>query len=619
MRLLNVDSRRLEEYIGDDAAPSYAILSHTWGGDEVTFQDLSNPEHRSKRGYEKIEGCCQQAVKDGHQYVWIDTCCIDKSSSAELSEAINSMYKWYKESKVCYVYLVDVSPGDSIHELDSEFRRSRWFTRGWTLQELLAPSYLEFYDKCWRPIGFSTRPTRPCGLVPRRPTSWAADATSSVASTLLEEVAIIPSITSTLLEDITGIPSDVFISGDVAKYCAAAVLAWAAHRETTRIEDSAYSLLGLLDLNMPLLYGEGSRAFQRLQEEILASRHDESILAAGYGCLGHRPLHDRPIFARSMSEFQHCGNFRMTRRGSLIDPLGDPSVHSSMTNIGLLIELPLIRMRHGLHLAVLRYGAPFRSHLVLVVPLIPTYNRTSNHFTRAPGSTPFFVRYTGDAKPRRNDSIIRKVLGKQEAAYRLRIYLQDLPDFLPFNGFQPLSGCSYRMITISYDPVFESEYTLQSFYPFHGYRQEYLGDSWLVDRKHSRIMLVFSGEGMWLLVAIQVPGVRPWHTPVTATIQRINPGQALDIALEESPVLNFARQLPKNAGNEVELDGQPDGEQAADAADVKKSVCVSAAPGRSPHMIDIALWIEPGGEGRMRTLGLIQTDSLYQCAIGVLK
>ncbi|RYO94569.1 hypothetical protein DL766_001933 [Monosporascus sp. MC13-8B] len=110
-RLLNVHSRRLEEYIGD-RIPPYAILSHTWGDSEVTFQDLAKPDHAIKPAYAKIEGGCQQAIRDGHDYVWIDTCCIDKSSSAELSEAINSMHKWYKDSQVCYVCLADVSAFD---------------------------------------------------------------------------------------------------------------------------------------------------------------------------------------------------------------------------------------------------------------------------------------------------------------------------------------------------------------------------------------------------------------------------------------------------------------------------------------------------------------------------
>jgi hypothetical protein len=143
MRLLHVDTRQLEEFFNDDIPP-YAILSHTWDEEEVTFQDLDVESHKNKRGHAKIEGYCQQAKSDGLSWVWIDTCCIDKTSSAELSEAINSTFQWYRESVVCYAYLQDVPQGVDIWEDDSGFRGSRWFTRGWTLQELLAPYRLIF-------------------------------------------------------------------------------------------------------------------------------------------------------------------------------------------------------------------------------------------------------------------------------------------------------------------------------------------------------------------------------------------------------------------------------------------------------------------------------------------
>src|SRR5436853_1289717 len=148
MRVLDLKAHgefSLTEFIGDNI-PLYAILSHTWGadGEEVTFKDLVNHTGKSKAGYTKIEFCGEQASRDGLRYFWIDTCCIDKSSSAELTEAINSMFHWYRGAAKCYVYLSDVSiPGcDKIDHLpqlpwESTFRESRWFTRGWTLQELI--------------------------------------------------------------------------------------------------------------------------------------------------------------------------------------------------------------------------------------------------------------------------------------------------------------------------------------------------------------------------------------------------------------------------------------------------------------------------------------------------
>lgn len=147
MRLLNTKTIKLSEFFDADI-PKYAILSHTWGKNEVTFQDLDRARAKGSKAYSKIACCCVIASSRGYQWVWVDTCCIDKSSSAELSEAINSMFRWYENSGECYAYLEDVS----IDDMD-QFGSSRWFTRGWTLQELLAPRKLYFYDKRWTTLG----------------------------------------------------------------------------------------------------------------------------------------------------------------------------------------------------------------------------------------------------------------------------------------------------------------------------------------------------------------------------------------------------------------------------------------------------------------------------------
>jgi hypothetical protein len=108
MRLLDSASICLSEFFGG-GIPQYVILSHTWGEDEITFQDIQDlNQAREKKGFRKLEQCCRKAHSDGFQWVWIDTCCIDKTSSAELSEAINSMYQWYRDSQICYAYLEDV-------------------------------------------------------------------------------------------------------------------------------------------------------------------------------------------------------------------------------------------------------------------------------------------------------------------------------------------------------------------------------------------------------------------------------------------------------------------------------------------------------------------------------
>ena len=193
------------------------------------------------RGASKIERSTFVCRQHGRNYIWIDTCCIDKSSSAELSEAINSMYKWYAKSEVCFAYLDDVNCSEGMEAI----RKSRWFTRGWTLQELIAPLYIEFLDQRWQPVGKK-------------------------------------SDLSALLSEITTVPENVLEEPLVLKFCSVARrMSWAAHRETTREEDIAYCLLGIFDVNMPLLYGEGARAFTRLQEEILKETDDQSLFAWG--------------------------------------------------------------------------------------------------------------------------------------------------------------------------------------------------------------------------------------------------------------------------------------------------------------------------------------------------
>src|ERR1700760_3808109 len=156
MRLLNTNNFEIEE-VSDSKIPPYAILSHTWDEEgEVTFQDIEGNRAANKKGYEKVKSCCSVAKANGFDYVWMDTCCIDKTSNVELSEAINSMYYWYQRAEVCYTYLADVSSDNANGQADGdalEFSKSRWFTRGWTLQELIAPSTIIFFNKHWVKLG----------------------------------------------------------------------------------------------------------------------------------------------------------------------------------------------------------------------------------------------------------------------------------------------------------------------------------------------------------------------------------------------------------------------------------------------------------------------------------
>ncbi|KAK4129154.1 HET-domain-containing protein, partial [Parathielavia appendiculata] len=248
MRLINVHTRKINDFLSDTDVQRYAILSHTWGLEEVSFEEyqcLPKETLMAKKGYAKIDYCCLQASADGLDWAWVDTCCIDKRSSAELSEAINSMFRWYRQSAVCYAYLADVYEADPANvKIDVALARARWFTRGWTLQELLAPPEMELYAHGWKRIG--TR-TDICGS----------------------------------LSKITGIEVKYLCGlAPLEEASVAKRMYWAARRETTRTEDIAYCLLGLFDVNMPLLYGEGRKAFRRLQEEIMKTNPTDHTLFA---------------------------------------------------------------------------------------------------------------------------------------------------------------------------------------------------------------------------------------------------------------------------------------------------------------------------------------------------
>jgi hypothetical protein len=202
MRLLHSATLELKEFT-ENRIPRYAILSHTWGEEEVNYQAITNHGSEWKAGYQKIKCCGERAAKDGWEYFWVDTCCIDKQSSAELSEAINSMFRWYKNAEICYVYLSDVSVPPPPHlSHGSTIEKSRWFTRGWTLQELIAPSEIVFFDKTWQEIGKKR--------------------------TLLED-----------LEKITTIDVRALAGAELSTFSVARRMSWAARRETTRLEDIA--------------------------------------------------------------------------------------------------------------------------------------------------------------------------------------------------------------------------------------------------------------------------------------------------------------------------------------------------------------------------------------------
>lgn len=285
MILINTSSLQLR-CVSEPQQTPYAILSHTWGEDEVSYIDFSNLEEaRSKSGYDKIVKTCQLAKSRGLRYVWIDTCCIDKSSSAELTEAINSMFRWYKEAQVCFAYISDLPQQQEGGPISDWLENShyRWFTRGWTLQELIAADKVEFYDSDW---------------------SYRGD-----KATMISQLNRVTGIDEQALSDSNTLPA----------IPVARKMSWAADRQTTRTEDMAYCLLGLFDISMPMIYGEGERAFIRLQEEIAKETNDLSLFA--WTSPGEYDLEEftgspgeynseefTGIFASSPAEFAGCGD-----------------------------------------------------------------------------------------------------------------------------------------------------------------------------------------------------------------------------------------------------------------------------------------------------------------------
>ncbi|KAK2051671.1 HET-domain-containing protein [Colletotrichum caudatum] len=248
MRLLTVaedDELVLVERVGSEIEP-YAILSHTWGRDtdEISYKDFIDDRYKTKNGFLKLEFCRKRAAFDNLKYFWVDTCCIDKSSSAELTEAINSMYRWYQGATRCYVFLSDVTitadHGSDAPTSRQALRNSRWFTRGWTLQELIAPKIVQFFDSNGVPLG--------------------------------EKQSLCQDI-----HEVTKIPLHAIKGQGLEEFSIDIRLSWAKGRETKREEDAVYSLLGIFDICMPLIYGEGKeRAFRRLFKELRELRSSET-------------------------------------------------------------------------------------------------------------------------------------------------------------------------------------------------------------------------------------------------------------------------------------------------------------------------------------------------------
>ncbi|KAF2489417.1 beta transducin-like protein HET-E2C [Lophium mytilinum] len=331
MRLLQCNNQGgfniTKDLDGSHAIPSYAVLSHTWGTDtdEVTFEDLTNGTGSEKPGYAKIRFCGEQAKQDGLQYFWVDTACIDKTNKAELSHAINSMFRWYHNATRCYVYMSDVSSSTrepskeeaSTPKWEPQFRQSRWFTRGWTLQELLAPDLVEF---------FSQEGTR-----------------------LGNKASLEQHIRAS-----TSIPVAALRGSPLTQFSVNERLSWIQHRHTKHEEDKAYSLLGIFGVYISPVYGEGtSGAFKRLMDEIdrlsrciqdlrlTDPRDDKKRIEDTKGGL----LKDSYRWILSNADFQQWRDGEQSR---LLWIKGDPGKGKTMLLCGIIDELQSFKAKPDL-------------------------------------------------------------------------------------------------------------------------------------------------------------------------------------------------------------------------------------------------------------------------------
>ncbi|KAK4078573.1 uncharacterized protein Triagg1_2904 [Trichoderma aggressivum f. europaeum] len=369
MRLINVKTFKLEEFL-DYRVPPYAILSHTWGDDseELSFRDVEyGSVNKPGIGSVKFRGCCRQAAEDGLSYAWIDTCCIDKTNLVELSEAINSMFRWYQRASICYAFLSDVPGDDNFRQKGSKFQSSRWFQRGWTLQELLAPKTMRFYGTNFAP---SIRPNDT--FSPFRVQEWRLLGNKGNMSTPIVSV--------------TGIPRH-YLLGIAALHTASVAqrMSWAAHRDTNRKEDLAYCLLGIFNITMPMIYGEGGeQAFFRLQEQIMKVTRDDSILAWGLGT-NNSYANDTGdataggIVAKSPADFASSGN--IISRDQALKYTNSVDISGG----SIRAHLPLHTTPTGQIIGLLSCGPENNSQQVVGIPLMELSGASSDEYSRLRG------------------------------------------------------------------------------------------------------------------------------------------------------------------------------------------------------------------------------------------
>ncbi|CAK4031924.1 Hypothetical predicted protein [Lecanosticta acicola] len=408
MRLLRTDRLELKSFPDRNGnTPPYAILSHCWSSnanDEVLYDDIRNGAAEGKPAYAKLAAAMDQA-KGSYDWIWCDTCCIDKTSSAELSESINSMYTWYEAAAVCYAYIEDKS-----FKTVAELAESQWFTRGWTLQELIAPDEVIFFDRDWTRIGSKKFPA-----------------------------------IRDMVSDRTRIDANILTgAGHLQSTSVAKRMSWAAGRKTTRPEDLAYCLMGIFNVTMPMLYGEGrTNAFHRLQEQIMKDSNDHSIFAwtvdrDAKGFEQHGLLADSPeAFANTSSivgynDWEDDTPFQPSNKGLRIDLRLTPA-HDGTGIFFAALNCPIYSPKTGYH--------GFYGLLLVKLPVgINQFARVHCHElagldTRAQFASTVYVR--------------------QKAS------VLDHETVLPWHLFQPrnlsMPGDDYELMNVSYFPLHPDE------------------------------------------------------------------------------------------------------------------------------------------------------------------
>ncbi|KAK6073224.1 HET domain-containing protein [Seiridium cupressi] len=416
MWLIKTDTLKLKNVINPEPG-SCAILSHTWREEEISFQDFRDTDKaKAMMDFGKIKKTCELALDRDIPYAWIDTCCIDKTSSAELSEAINSMFTWYHNAAVCFVYLSDLGP--SSEPTVVALRRCRWFSRGWTLQELIAPTNVQFYNSHWQPVATKTE-------IPKE----------LMEVTGINELAIIFRDRGTdVREVLRSLPVSIKMS-------------WAASRVTTRPEDMAYCLLGLFDINMPILYGEGERAFIRLQEAICGQTNDLSLFAwtAAPAASSVPSTPYRRILAHHPREFGEQPNKLSPERHSFnLSVWGFDFQHCDFTITNRGLQMDNARLLHAPH---------NRIFIDLGLPVHGTNGDvTSDASIKRVG---IFVEWTPEGyfrvKPDRMAVLTRKELGMRIRAHRIYVHTIGRAPGSTFNSYSAVIDGAYSRLYFAID------------------------------------------------------------------------------------------------------------------------------------------------------------------------